>query len=48
MQAAGLNFRDVLIALGLYPGEAPIGSEGAGIGRRGGQRGERTSPPAIG
>ncbi len=31
MQAAGLNFRDVLIALGLYPGEAPIGSEGAGV-----------------
>ena len=31
MHAAGLNFRDVLIALGMYPGEAPIGSEGAGI-----------------
>ena len=31
MQAAGLNFRDVLVALGLYPGEAPIGSEGAGV-----------------
>ena len=31
MRAAGLNFRDVLIALGLYPGEAPIGSEGAGV-----------------
>ncbi len=31
MCAAGLNFRDVLIALGYYPGEAPIGSEGAGI-----------------
>jgi polyketide synthase 12 len=31
VHAAGLNFRDVLIALGMYPGEAPIGSEGAGI-----------------
>jgi malonyl CoA-acyl carrier protein transacylase len=30
MQAAGLNFRDVLVALGLYPGEASIGGEGAG------------------
>ena len=27
----GLNFRDVLIALGMYPGEAPLGSEGAGV-----------------
>ena len=31
MRAAGLNFRDVLIALGLYPGEASIGGEGAGV-----------------
>ena len=31
MRAAGLNFRDVLIALGLYPYEAPLGSEGAGV-----------------
>ncbi|HET6345968.1 MAG TPA: acyltransferase domain-containing protein, partial [Myxococcota bacterium] len=31
MHAAGLNFRDVLIALGLYPGEAAIGGEGAGV-----------------
>jgi NADPH:quinone reductase-like Zn-dependent oxidoreductase/acyl carrier protein len=31
VQAAGLNFRDVLIALGLYPGQATIGSEGSGI-----------------
>ena len=30
MRAAALNFRDVLIALGHYPGEAAIGSEGAG------------------
>ena len=31
VHAAGLNFRDVLITLGLYPGEAPLGSEGAGV-----------------
>ncbi|HEX8051915.1 MAG TPA: SDR family NAD(P)-dependent oxidoreductase, partial [Thermoleophilaceae bacterium] len=31
MRAGGLNFRDVLIALGMYPGEAPLGSEGAGV-----------------
>ncbi|QEU95750.1 SDR family NAD(P)-dependent oxidoreductase [Streptomyces kanamyceticus] len=31
LRAAGLNFRDVLIALGMYPGDAPIGSEGAGV-----------------
>jgi acyl transferase domain-containing protein/short-subunit dehydrogenase/acyl carrier protein len=31
MHAAGLSFRDVLIARGVYPGEAPIGSEGAGV-----------------
>ncbi|WP_255956166.1 SDR family NAD(P)-dependent oxidoreductase, partial [Streptomyces odontomachi] len=30
VRAAGLNFRDVLIALGMYPGDAPIVSEGAG------------------
>src|SRR5262249_9513392 len=30
MRAAGLNFRDVLITLGQYPGEASIGGEGAG------------------
>jgi acyl transferase domain-containing protein/D-arabinose 1-dehydrogenase-like Zn-dependent alcohol dehydrogenase/acyl carrier protein len=28
--AGGLNFRDVMAALGVYPGEAKIGSEGAG------------------
>jgi NADPH:quinone reductase-like Zn-dependent oxidoreductase/acyl carrier protein len=33
VRAAGLNFRDVLIALGLYPGEATIGSEVAGTVR---------------
>ena len=31
VRAAGLNFRDVLIALGMYPGDAVIGSEGAGV-----------------
>src|ERR1700728_4786207 len=31
MRAAGLNFRDVLIALGAYPDKASVGGEGAGI-----------------
>ena len=31
VRAAGLNFRDVLIALGTYPEPAVIGSEGAGV-----------------
>jgi acyl transferase domain-containing protein/NADPH:quinone reductase-like Zn-dependent oxidoreductase/NADP-dependent 3-hydroxy acid dehydrogenase YdfG/acyl carrier protein len=31
LHAAGLNFRDVLLSLGTYPGEAVIGGEGAGI-----------------
>jgi NADPH:quinone reductase-like Zn-dependent oxidoreductase/acyl carrier protein len=31
VRAGGLNFRDVLIALGMYPGEATIGGEGAGV-----------------
>jgi polyketide synthase 12 len=31
MHAAGLNFRDVLNALGLYPVETSIGGEGAGV-----------------
>ncbi|WP_327674626.1 type I polyketide synthase [Kitasatospora sp. NBC_00458] len=30
LRAAGLNFRDVLITLGMYPGGASIGAEGAG------------------
>jgi polyketide synthase 1/15 len=30
--AAGVNFRDVMAALGMYPGEAPVlGAEGAGV-----------------
>ncbi|WP_328454220.1 SDR family NAD(P)-dependent oxidoreductase [Amycolatopsis sp. NBC_00438] len=31
LHAAGLNFRDVLIALGVYPGAAVMGGEGAGV-----------------
>ncbi|MFF4085247.1 alcohol dehydrogenase catalytic domain-containing protein, partial [Streptomyces sp. NPDC001777] len=31
VRAVGANFRDVLIALGSYPGEAPMGSEGSGV-----------------
>uniref|UniRef100_UPI0038D42C8A SDR family NAD(P)-dependent oxidoreductase n=3 Tax=Streptomyces europaeiscabiei TaxID=146819 RepID=UPI0038D42C8A len=31
VRAAGLNFRDVLIALGTYPDEGHIGSEAAGV-----------------
>ncbi|QNP65820.1 SDR family NAD(P)-dependent oxidoreductase [Streptomyces genisteinicus] len=31
VRAAGVNFRDVLIALGLYPQDAPLGAEAAGV-----------------
>jgi mycoketide-CoA synthase len=31
VRAAGLNFRDVLIALGVYSGDEAIGGEGAGV-----------------
>ncbi|WP_431784949.1 acyltransferase domain-containing protein, partial [Streptomyces chumphonensis] len=31
VRAAGVNFRDVLISLGMYPGAAQIGSEVAGV-----------------
>ncbi|HWX46141.1 MAG TPA: SDR family NAD(P)-dependent oxidoreductase, partial [Solirubrobacteraceae bacterium] len=31
VHVAGLNFRDVLVALGLYPGAASLGGEGAGV-----------------
>ena len=31
VRAAGLNFRDVLIGLGMYPGPAVAGLEGAGV-----------------
>jgi polyketide synthase 7 len=29
--ASGVNFRDVLVALGMYPGAAQLGTEGAGV-----------------
>ncbi|MFY2861671.1 beta-ketoacyl synthase N-terminal-like domain-containing protein, partial [Mycobacterium sp. THU-M104] len=31
LAAAGVNFRDVLVALGMYPGAAQLGAEGAGV-----------------
>ncbi len=31
IRAAGMNFRDVLIGLGMYPGEPLMGIEGAGV-----------------
>ena len=31
VRAGGVNFRDVLIALGMYPGAASVGGEGAGV-----------------
>ncbi|MGV9317205.1 SDR family NAD(P)-dependent oxidoreductase [Streptomyces sp. NPDC003691] len=31
VHAVGLNFRDVLQSLGMYPGEARLGGEGAGV-----------------
>ncbi|MEU5959351.1 SDR family NAD(P)-dependent oxidoreductase [Streptomyces sp. NPDC047525] len=31
LRATGVNFRDVLIALGMYPGAAVMGTEGAGV-----------------
>jgi len=31
IRAAGLNFRDALLALGMYPGAGELGSEGAGV-----------------
>ncbi|MBU3869450.1 SDR family NAD(P)-dependent oxidoreductase, partial [Streptomyces sp. 4503] len=31
MHAAGVNFRDVVVALGMIPGQDVIGSEGAGV-----------------
>ncbi|WP_329047345.1 SDR family NAD(P)-dependent oxidoreductase [Amycolatopsis sp. NBC_01488] len=31
VRAAGVNFRDVMLALGLYPGEAELGGEIAGV-----------------
>ncbi|MGH3755152.1 MAG: SDR family NAD(P)-dependent oxidoreductase, partial [Pseudonocardiaceae bacterium] len=31
VRAVGVNFRDVLVALGVYPGPAVLGGEGAGV-----------------
>jgi NADPH:quinone reductase-like Zn-dependent oxidoreductase/acyl carrier protein len=31
VRVAGVNFRDVLMALGMYPGEGMMGGEGAGV-----------------
>ncbi|MEU0744440.1 SDR family NAD(P)-dependent oxidoreductase [Streptomyces sp. NPDC006134] len=31
LRATGVNFRDVMIALGMYPGAAVMGTEGAGV-----------------
>ncbi|MFI0479613.1 SDR family NAD(P)-dependent oxidoreductase [Actinomadura sp. 9N215] len=31
VRAAGLNFRDAMLALGMYPGAADLGTEGAGV-----------------
>ena len=31
VRAAGVNFRDVLMSLGMYPGEGVVGSEVAGV-----------------
>ncbi|WP_285506927.1 SDR family NAD(P)-dependent oxidoreductase [Actinokineospora sp. NBRC 105648] len=37
VRAAGINFRDVLLALGSYPGSGLLGSEAAGVVRRVGE-----------
>ncbi|MEV4054638.1 SDR family NAD(P)-dependent oxidoreductase [Amycolatopsis sp. NPDC049688] len=38
VRAAGLNFRDVLITLGMYPGQALMGGEAAGVVLETGER----------
>jgi len=43
--AAGVNFRDVLVALGMYPGAAQLGAEGAGIVT---ELGSRVTDVAVG
>ncbi|MEU2870672.1 SDR family NAD(P)-dependent oxidoreductase [Streptomyces olivoreticuli] len=51
VQAAGMNFRDVLNALGMYPGEAGLlGAEGAGVvtGTGPGVRGLRVGDRVLG
>ncbi|WP_374210309.1 type I polyketide synthase [Frankia sp. AgW1.1] len=44
VRAAGVNFRDVLIDLGLYPGQARIGAEGSGVVTAVGPGVDRFSP----
>ncbi|MFD2472102.1 SDR family NAD(P)-dependent oxidoreductase [Amycolatopsis silviterrae] len=44
MRAAGVNFRDVLVTLGMYPGKAAIGCEGAGVVREAGPAVTRFQP----
>ena len=40
--AVGVNFRDVVVALGMYPGQAPaLGAEGAGVVIEVGSGGDR-------
>ncbi|MFH8979215.1 acyltransferase domain-containing protein, partial [Streptomyces sp. NPDC017890] len=45
MRAAGVNFRDVLIALGMYPDAGVMGSEGAGVVT---EVGPGVTEPAVG
>ncbi|MEU5840116.1 SDR family NAD(P)-dependent oxidoreductase, partial [Streptomyces diacarni] len=45
VRAAGVNFRDVLMTLGMYPGEPSIGSEGAGVVT---EVGDGVTEPAVG
>ncbi|MFH8979137.1 beta-ketoacyl synthase N-terminal-like domain-containing protein, partial [Streptomyces sp. NPDC017890] len=45
VRAAGVNFRDALIALGMYPGAGILGSEGAGVVT---EVGPGVTEPAVG
>ncbi|MFE5533456.1 SDR family NAD(P)-dependent oxidoreductase, partial [Embleya sp. NPDC056538] len=45
VRAAGVNFRDVLITLGMYPGRAVVGAEAAGVVV---EVGPGVSDPAVG
>ncbi|MFI6688943.1 SDR family NAD(P)-dependent oxidoreductase, partial [Streptomyces sp. NPDC050485] len=45
VRAAGVNFRDALIALGMYPGAATLGSEAAGVVV---ETGPGVTAPAVG
>ncbi|MFI7504828.1 SDR family NAD(P)-dependent oxidoreductase [Streptomyces sp. NPDC049687] len=44
MRATGVNFRDALYALGLYPGEIEMGGEGAGVVLEAGPDVDRFAP----